>query len=73
MVVRVENGKVTHTQNGVQVVAYTLWTEEWDELVENSKFKNFPGFQEGIAKEGYIGLQDHGYTVWFRNIMIREL
>jgi len=44
-----------------------------DELVENSKFKNFPGFTEGIAKEGYIGLQDHGYTVWFRNIKIREL
>jgi len=28
---------------------------------------------KGIAKEGYIGLQDHGYPVWFRNIKIREL
>jgi hypothetical protein len=42
-------------------------------MVENSKFKKFPGFTAGIAKEGYIGLQDHGYTVWFRNIRIREL
>lgn len=73
IVVRVEQGKVTHTQNGVKVIEYTLWTPEWDELVENSKFKSFPGFQEGIAKEGYIGLQDHGYVVWFRNIKIREL
>ena len=39
----------------------------------NSKFKNFPGFTEGISKEGYIGLQDHGYPIWFRNIKIREL
>jgi hypothetical protein len=73
IVIRVQNGKVTHTQNGVKVVEYELWTPEWDELVANSKFKSFPGFIEGISKEGYIGLQDHGYPVWFRNIKIREL
>jgi len=73
IVISVQDGKVTHTQNGVKVVEYTLWTPEWDELVANSKFKNFPGFTEGISKEGYIGLQDHGYTVWFKNIKIREL
>lgn len=73
IVIKVDNGKVTHTQNGVKVVEYTLWTPGWDALVENSKFKTFPGFTEGISKEGFIGLQDHGYTVWFRNIKIREL
>jgi hypothetical protein len=73
IVVRVENGKVTHIQNGVKVVEYTLWTPLWDEMVANSKFSTFPGFIEGISKEGYIGLQDHGYPVWFRNIKIREL
>ncbi len=73
IVIRVDNGNVTHIQNGDKVVEYTLWTPEWDELVANSKFKNFDGFQEGISKEGYIGLQDHGYPVWFRNIKIREL
>lgn len=73
IVIKVKDGKVTHTQNGVQVVSYTLWTPEWDAMVLKSKFKDFPGFTEGISKDGFIGLQDHGYPVWFRNIKIREL
>ena len=73
IVIRVEEGKVTHVQNGKKVVEYTLWTKEWDDLVQNSKFKSFPGFTEGISKEGFIGLQDHGWPVSFRNIKIREL
>lgn len=73
LVLRIKDGKATHIQNGVKVVEYELWTPKWDEMVQNSKFKKFPGFTAGIAKEGYIGLQDHGYTVWFRNIKIREL
>lgn len=73
VVIKVNDGQVTHTMNGTKVVEYTLWTPEWDELVQNSKFKNFQGFTDGIAKEGYIGLQDHGYAIWFRNVKIREL
>jgi len=73
IVIKVKDGKATHIQNGVEVLSYTLWTPEWDEMVKNSKFKNFKGWSEGIDKEGYIGLQDHGYPVWFKNIKIREL
>jgi hypothetical protein len=73
IVISVKDGKVTHTQNGVKVVEYELWTPAWDKMVANSKFKDFPGFTEGISKEGFVGLQDHGYPVWFRNIKIREL
>ena len=73
IVIRMKNGKVTHIQNGVKVVEYELWTPAWDALVAKSKFKTFPGFIEGISKDGFIGLQDHGYPVWFRNIKIREL
>lgn len=73
IVIKMDNGKVTHIQNGVKVMEYTLWSPEWDKLVQNSKFKKFPGFIEGIAKEGYIGLQDHGYAIWFRNIKLRKL
>ncbi len=73
IVVRVKDGKVTHTQNGVKVCEYELWTPEWKELVAKSKFKTWPGFVDGPAKEGFIGLQDHGYNCWYRNIKIREL
>jgi hypothetical protein len=72
-VIKVKDGKASVSMNGKEVVTYTHWTPEWDQLVQNSKFKTFPGFTEGISKEGYIGLQDHGYAVWFRNIKIREL
>ncbi len=72
-VIKVQAGKATISMNGTQVVTYTHWTPEWDAMVAASKFKNFPGWTEGIDKDGYIGLQDHGYTVWFRNIKIREL
>lgn len=73
IVVLAKNGKVTHTQNGVKVCEYELWTPAWDALIAKSKFKTFPGFTEGIAKEGFIGLQDHGFPIWFRNIKIRAL
>lgn len=73
LVIRVQDGKVTHTQNGVKVVEYELWTPEWYNLVAKSKFKDWEGFKNGPAKEGYIGLQDHGYDCWFKNIKIREL
>lgn len=72
-VVKVKDGVATISMNGTEVVKYTHWTPEWDAMVANSKFKSFPGWTEGIAKEGFIGLQDHGYPVWFRNIKIREL
>ena len=71
--VKVKDGAVTISMNGTEVVKYTHWTPEWDAMVQNSKFKSFPGWTEGISKDGYIGLQDHGYPVWFRNIKIREL
>jgi hypothetical protein len=73
IVIRVKDGKVTHIQNGVKVVEYELWTSQWDQMIAISKFNSFPGFKEGVAKEGFIALQDHGYPVWFRNIKIREL
>lgn len=68
----VNNGKVSYISNGETVVEFTIWTDEWYAMVANSKFKDWPNFVNP-AKEGYIGLQDHGDDVWFRNIKIKEL
>ncbi len=66
-------GKVVHRQNGVKIVEYDLWTPEWKALVDKSKFPGLNPDWVNIAKEGLIGLQDHGNDVWFRNIKIRAL
>ena len=68
----VANGShIEHWLNGEKVLEYELWTPEWYRMVRVSKFKPHPSF--GDAREGYIGLQDHGTTARFRNIKIKEL
>ena len=46
---------------------------EWDELVAGSKFPGLNPDWANLQEKGYIGLQDHGDHVWFRNIKIKEL
>jgi len=72
VLIMVYKGTVVHTQNGENVVEYHLWTEDWKAMVADSKFAGYEDFID-VATEGYIGLQDHGDDVWFRNIKIREL
>ena len=71
----VYKGTVVHMQNDEVVLEYHLWTPEWEQMIDNSKFK---GWQEminagGDERQGYIGLQDHGDDVWFRNIKLKEM
>ena len=67
----VYQGTVIHFQNGQKILEYHLWTPEWNELVKNSKFPTYNPDWAKVAKEGYIGLQDHGNDVWVRNIRIQ--
>lgn len=70
--ITVFKGTVIHNMNGENVLEYHLWTDQWKDMCANSKFKDWPNFID-TAVEGYIGLQDHGDDVWFRNIKIKEL
>lgn len=67
----VRGPRVEHWMNGVMVVEYELWTDDWRRLVAETKFSEWPGY--GMAEEGHLGLQDHGDPVWYRNVRIREL
>jgi hypothetical protein len=65
------NGKLDFYLNGENIVSTTMWDEQWKKMIAASKFKEFPGF--GTYKKGKLMLQDHGNTVWYRNIKIRKL
>ena len=62
---------VEHWLNGVKVVEYELGSPAWAAKVKASKFA--PHVHYGRNAEGYIGLQDHGDWVSYRNIKIRVL
>ncbi|MDR1332653.1 MAG: DUF1080 domain-containing protein [Tannerella sp.] len=72
-------GTIIHYQNDEPVVEYHLWTKQWTDMLQASKFseKDWPLAFEllnncgGENKEGFIGFQDHGDDVWFRNIRIK--
>jgi hypothetical protein len=67
----VDGRHVEHWLNGVRVVQYELLSPDWEVKVAGSKFAPHPHY--GRNAEGYIGLQDHGDWVAFRNIKIRVL
>jgi hypothetical protein len=69
--VLVRDSHVEHWLNGVRVVEYELWSDDWERRVQASKFKDYPRYAR--ARRGHIGLQDHGDRVAFRNIKIRVL
>ena len=79
--IMVYKGTVVHGQNGVNVVEYHLWTPQWTDMLQASKFsqEKWPLAFEllnncgGENHEGYIGLQDHGDDVWYRNIRVKVL
>ena len=79
--IMVYKGTVVHGQNDENVLEYHLWTKQWTDMLQASKFseEKWPLAFEllnncgGENHEGFIGLQDHGDDVWFRNIRVKVL
>ena len=67
----VRGNHVEHHLNGIKVVDYHLWDDDWKLRKEKGKWKDFPYY--GMAKMGQIGLQDHGGLAQFRNIKIKVI
>ncbi len=67
----VQGNRLQHWQNGEKVIETTMWDDNWDALIADSKFATWPGF--GKSNVGHLVLQDHGDPVWFRNLKIKKL
>ena len=66
-----DNGHVEHWLNGVKILEFEAWTEDWFTRKNSGKWANAPEY--GLAKKGVICLQDPGSPASFRNIKIKEL
>jgi len=68
-----KGSRITVVLNGEAIVDADLdrWTEP-QKNPDGSKNK-FPKAMKDFARTGYIGLQDHGRPVWYRNVRIKPL
>lgn len=66
-----KENRIEHWLNGKMVLDAEIGSDDWNNRVAGSKFKEWPKF--ATLTSGRICLQDHGDKVWYRNIQIKDL
>lgn len=69
--IRLSEGTITHWVNGNVVLQCQLYSEDWNERVAASKWKERPYY--GKSPFGHIDFQNHGYKVWYKNVKLLRL
>lgn len=67
----VRPGLTEHWLNGIKLLSFEPGSQDWHERKAAGKWADAENY--GKFKTGYIGFQDHGSSLWFRNIKIRPL
>lgn len=62
---------VAHYGNGIKLLEYEIGSDDWKAKYAASKYALFPLY--GDVHAGKLLLQDHGNSVWFRNLKVRPL
>lgn len=65
-----DQGQVTYYLNGVEVLTFDRFSDDFERLIKESKYAKWKDF--GRLPSGHLLLQDHGDRVNFRNIKIKS-
>jgi len=63
--------KVEYWINEQMVLSFVPWSDDWYSKKNAGKWKDSEEY--GKFKQGFIGIQDHSSSIWFRNIKIKKL
>lgn len=63
--------KVEYWLNGKITVSFVPWNEDWQSRKDAGKWDDAEAY--GSFKTGFIGFQDHGGPISFRNVKIKKL
>jgi hypothetical protein len=73
MTITASGPRICVVLNGQAVLEMNL--DDWTQAGKNPDGSNnkFNVAYKDLPREGWIGFQDHGFPVWYRNIRINEL
>lgn len=65
----VQDQTIEHWLNGRLIAKATMYDDEWQSRIKDSKFNDVPGFCK--SRRGRLMLTDHGSDAWYRFVSFR--